>query len=289
MIKILQLLLLTIISSSAVAGKLPIWEIEGTSNRVLLMGSIHYLRQADYPLPDSMLHAYELADALVMEIDMDSLDPMAVEGLMAELGTNGKTLADTLSTQGYQEANERAAKLGISLAMFDQFEPWFTALTISQLRLMQIGFDPKWGIETQLSAKAVADAKEITGLETLEYQLGMLDGLDAATQEEFLLQALEDESTMEESINTIVTAWRAGDTQTMAKSMREGFATAPQLEEALLVTRNRNWVQPIMKLRNQNDNYLIIVGTMHLVGDNSVVAMLEQRGIQVRQLSDADL
>jgi uncharacterized protein YbaP (TraB family) len=34
---------------------------------------------------------------------------------------------------------------------------------------------------------------------------------------------------------------------------------------------------------------LIIVGAMHLVGDDSVLEMLADRGIQSRQLSNSDL
>jgi uncharacterized protein YbaP (TraB family) len=75
----------------------------------------------------------------------------------------------------------------------------------------------------------------------------------------------------------------------MEELMLEGFRTAPGLEDALLVQRNRNWVRPILDLQNQSDNYLIIVGAMHLIGNKSVIAMLENQGIRVRQLTDADL
>ena len=84
-------------------------------------------------------------------------------------------------------------------------------------------------------------------------------------------------------------AWRSGDNRSMEALMLEGFRSAPRLEDALLVQRNRNWVNPIMQLRNQPDNYLVIVGAMHLVGSKSVVAMLEDRGVEIRQLSEADL
>jgi uncharacterized protein YbaP (TraB family) len=55
------------------------------------------------------------------------------------------------------------------------------------------------------------------------------------------------------------------------------------------VQRNRNWISQIMRLLDQPDNYLVIVGAMHLVGPDSVVAMLEDRGVEIRQLSEADL
>ncbi len=285
------LLLLLLVSSAAFGGILPIWEIEGTSNRVLLMGSVHYLRAADYPLPEGMMAAYDLADTLVMEIDMDSLDPMTAQTTMMTMGTskNGRTLREALGDANYQKATRRADALGVPLMMFDQFEPWFAALAITQLRMMQLGFDPSWGIEMRLTEKAAIDNKDIRGLETIEEQLGFMDRLDDKTQQEFLLQSLEDATTVEEELESIVDAWRSGDTAGMEELMLEGFRTAPGLEDALLVQRNRNWVRPILNLQNQSDNYLVIVGAMHLIGNKSVIAMLENQGIRVRQLTDADL
>jgi len=284
-------LFLLVFSSSAFGGSLPIWEIQGTSNHVLLMGSVHFLRSSDYPLPDGMTAAYDLADALVMEIDMDSLDPQAAQTTMMSMGVSqsGRTLREALGEANYSEATKRAAALDIPLAMFDQFEPWFAALSITQLRMIQLGFDPAWGIEAQLTQQAASDNKNIRGLETLEEQLGFMDSLDEKTQQEFLLQSLEDAATVTDQVEAIVTAWRSGDTDTIEELMLEGFESAPALEDALLVKRNRNWLQPIQKLQNQSDNYLVIVGTMHLVGENSVLTMLEDKGISVQQLTDADL
>jgi len=283
------LFLLLVLCDAASAGKLPVWEIEGNSNRILLMGSVHYLRPTDYPLPQGMTAAYEQADQLFMEIDMDALDPMQAQVLLTTMGTGGGTLNEVLSPTNYQEASRRADELGVPLMLFEQFEPWFAALSITQLRMMQLGFDPSWGIETRMTARAAADGKRISGLETLEQQLGFMDSLDKNTQQQFLLQSLEDAATLEEQVDSIVTAWRAGDTATLEKLMLEGFRSAPGLEDALLVQRNRNWVRPIMQLQNQQDDYLVIVGAMHLIGGNSVVRMLERKGIKVRQLNEGDL
>jgi uncharacterized protein YbaP (TraB family) len=282
---------LILLCSQVLADTLPIWEIEGASNRVLLMGSVHYLRATDYPLPEGMLQAYELADSLVMEIDMDSLDPMSAQTALMSLGISpdGTTLKEALGADTYREAEQRATELGIPLALFDQFEPWFAALTITQLRMTQLGFDPAWGIETRFTQMAASDSKEIFGLETLEEQLGFMDNLDAQSQKEFLLESLEDAALVEEEIESIVAGWRTGDTDALTELMLEGFADTPKLEDALLLQRNRNWVEPIQKLLDQPDNFLIIVGAMHLVGEHSVIAMLENKGFKIRQLNDADL
>jgi len=74
----------------------------------------------------------------------------------------------------------------------------------------------------------------------------------------------------------------------MERELLKGLDEVPALYDAILVQRNRNWVEPIAALRNRPDDYLVVVGAMHLVGDDSVIAMLEQQGIRTRQLSDSD-
>ena len=285
-----QALAWLLLVGQCVAGELPIWELEGSDNRVLLMGSVHYLRPADYPLPEGITNAYEASDKIVMEVDLSAVDPMATQALLMSLGTSTSgSLREQLGASTYSDAKQRAEKLGIPFVMFEQMQPWFAALTITQLRLMQLGFDPAWGIETRMMVRADEDGKSIQGLETLEEQLGFMAGMDADSQREFLMQSLDEAEVIEGQVSDMVNAWRTGDAARLETLMLDGFEAAPGMEDALLIRRNRNWVSPIRDLMDQPDDYLVIVGAMHLVGDNSVIAMLDDAGISARQLSDGDL
>jgi len=277
-------------TAPAHAGNLPLWELEGTEGHVLLMGSVHFLRSTDYPLPPQLDAAYAAADTLIMEIDMDDLDPMTAQAVLASIGTNenGASLQDTLGESDYAEAAQLAEELGIPLGLFEAFKPWFAALSITQLRMIQLGFDPAWGIETRMTANAQAEGKTVLGLETLEEQLSFMDNLDAETQRLFLLQSLEDATEVQEEVQSIVAAWRSGDTDALEQLLIEGLQETPLLFDSLLTQRNQNWVPQIIELSEQPGNHLVIVGAMHLVGDNSVLNMLEDQGISSRQLSDYD-
>jgi hypothetical protein len=231
--------------------------------------------------------AYDEADALVMEIDMGDFGPEEAQSIIAGMGS-GRSLREVMGETAYAEASARANEAGIPLAMLDPFEPWLAAITVTQMRMIQLGFDPNWGIETRMTAKAQTDGKSIQGLESVEEQLGFMANMDDETQTAFLLQSLDEAAALEAMVDAIVSSWRVGDTDTMEQLMLEGFEEVPELEDALLIKRNRNWVTPIKELRNSQEDYLVIVGAMHLVGDNSVVAMLEDEGIEVRQLSDDD-
>jgi uncharacterized protein YbaP (TraB family) len=272
-------------ATGAYADALPLWEIQGASNRVFLLGSVHFLRPTDYPLPAGMEAAYAAADELVMEIDMDDLDPVAAQTIMSSMATDGPDLREGMSKAGYAEIAELAKAAGIDLEQLAPFEPWFAGLMIVQLRMLQMGFDPTWGIETQFSERARKDGKSIRGLETLGRQLAFMDELDMQTQRLFLLDALKDTAAADAEMQTIMTAWQTGDTNALAELQLELMQEAPELGDALFTRRNRNWVPQIIELTKQKQNYLVIVGAMHMAGDNSVLELLEAEGIKVRQLN----
>jgi uncharacterized protein YbaP (TraB family) len=50
-----------------------------------------------------------------------------------------------------------------------------------------------------------------------------------------------------------------------------------------LVARNRKWVPKIEALLDDDRNYLVIVGTGHLVGQGSVIDLLKKDGIGATQ------
>ncbi len=269
---------------------LPLWELESSGSRVLVMGSVHFLRPTDYPLRKGMEEAYQLADTITMEIDMSTMDPVATQGTIAAISIDpqGRSLRELVGDDNYQAANKLAQQLNIPLPMFEQFEPWFTALSITQLRMVQLGFDPAWGIETMLTRKALAENKTLAGLETIEQQLGFLDRLDPKEQNTFLMQSLEDAATVQNDIDAIVNAWTDGDTEALERFLLKELQDVPNLYDAILVQRNKNWVAPIRALLDKPGTHLVVVGAMHLIGDDSVLAMLDTAGVASRQLDDDD-
>ena len=262
-----------------------VWQVTGKHNTVFLLGSIHLLRASDYPLPKAMIYAYDEAEALVMEIDMDDLDPMLMAGQMSSIGliSDGRSLRDYMGSRRYDEANKAANKLGYDLDLFAGAKPWFAAMTMVQLHLMQSGFDPSHGIEFYFVGKAGQDGKPITGLETLTQQLEVFNGLSESEQSLFLIKSLQDMSEIDEQINKLITAWKNGDSKALEKEMLAGFVDQPALYRRLVTDRNRNWVQDIEKMLAGKDDFLVIVGAAHLVGRDGVVELLRSRGYRVEQ------
>lgn len=288
-----HVLLVAVLFATAYAGeeghRVTLWEARGEHNIVYLLGSIHMLRAGDHPLPSVVDRAYEDAEVLVMELDMDDLDPVAAQASFNETGVlrDGTTLADLMGDSAYAEAKRLAAAVDIPIDLLAQSEPWLAALTVEMLLLYRIGFDPQLGIEMTMTRRAAADGKAIEGLESVGEQLSFLDGLSPAAQRDMLLQSLEDGAAIPESVDDMIRAWRHGDTAALEEGLLAGIERHAELNEALVAGRNRRWAERIAELLDDDDDYLVVVGALHLVGENGVPRLLEAAGIPIRQLSES--
>jgi uncharacterized protein len=262
-----------------------LWSLQGKTNKVYLLGSFHMLK-ADEKLPAAIDAAYADAEALVMEIDMDDLDPAEMQTAVTDLALlpPGQSLQQQLGPQAYEQFATRTRALGVEPAMLERFKPWFAAITLVQLQLMKLGFEPDAGVEKRLTRRAGEDKKPITGLETARQQLEIMARLPERQQREFLLYSVEDAQRMGTEIDELLTAWRRGDTTAMAKLLSEGFEQYPDLYRPLTVERNRKWIPQIEQLLDAREDYLVVVGALHLVGTQSVIDLLERKGHKVKQL-----
>jgi uncharacterized protein YbaP (TraB family) len=275
-----------LLGSLSAFAEAPVWALRGAHNTVYLAGSVHLLRSKDATLPSAFERAYKDADALVMEIDLDDLDPMAAQGWMLEHGMIGseKTLGDVIGKPRFAKVEQEGNRLGLPIEALQQLEPWLVAMTLAQLQYMKLGFDPEHGVEKQLQRKAQADHKEITGLETLDEQLGLLANMSLDDQAKFLDLTLEEMHEMEGETDTLLSAWRAGNAQKLASMLSDEYKVAPVLYRTLVADRNKRWMPQIEKLLKGDKDYLIVVGALHLVGTGGLLELTKARGYEAKQL-----
>ena len=265
-----------------------LWRIAGETNSIYLLGSIHLLREQDHPLPGVIDTAYDDADVIVMEIDMDDVDPVYTQAAFNRAGVrqDGTTLRDLMGEEAFAAASEAAAAIDIPLDLLEKSEPWLAAITVELMLLYRIGFDPALGVEMTMTQRAAADGKPIEGLETIDEQLAFLDGLPLDAQREMLLQVLSEGAAMSESIDDLIEAWHHGDTATLEDALLDSTAGLDELNEVLVNSRNRRWAETISTWLEDEQDYLIVVGALHLVGEQGVPALLEKRGFGIHQLSE---
>jgi uncharacterized protein len=277
--------LLLCVTARADSALHSLWELHGKHNTVYLLGSIHVLRASDYPLPPAVLEAYANSKSVFMEVNLDEIGSEEVQSEMIASATlaEGRTLPDVLGKERYSRASALAREAGVDLSMFDQFAPWFAAEAISQLQLSQLGFKAESGVEMYFLEKARNDGKSVAGLETVHDQISLFQNMSLDTQAEYLLSSLEQAHDLPAEVDSMVRAWQRGDTQWFAEEMKSELGRDARLYDSVLSARNRKWLPKIEALLEGDKNTLVIVGTGHLVGRDSVIDLLKKDGIGAAQ------
>jgi uncharacterized protein YbaP (TraB family) len=284
----LPILAAVLLLSSGAGADPAAWQITaGEATTIWLLGSVHYLRDQDYPLPRNVDVLYDRADQLVMEIDLDDLDPNVAQSrfMQAALLTPPTGLRSVLSPDIYADAAALAGELGLDLVALDRFEPWLVALTLMDLGMSRLGYRADRGLEQTLVQRARRDGKPVVGLETLSDQIAIFDGLSEAEQQTLLAQTLDELRTTNDDMNELIDAWRSGTLDTLTAKLSASFRDFPQLYQTLVVERNRRWIDQLERLGKQRGNFLVVVGALHLTGDDNVIEMLGQRGIRAVPLA----
>lgn len=281
------LLALSLLGSVAAHAGSPVWAIHGDHNTVYLAGSIHLLKAEDSSLPSGFDRAYKGSKAIVMELAIDKIDPTATAQWMMENGMlkDGVTLRATIGDERYARVSKEAARLGIPMEAADMLQPWVLGLQLVEMQYMQLGFDPQKGVEQQLEHQAQADGKPISGLETMDEQLGVLQGMSKSDQARFLDMTVTEMHDVASETQSVVTAWRSGDAAKLAALLSDEYKSFPNLYRALVTERNKRWVQQIEKLLHGNQDVFVVVGALHLVGDGGLLELIRHDGFKPEQLN----
>jgi uncharacterized protein len=262
-----------------------LWSIQGNHNTVYLLGSMHLLRPADSALPAEVLQDYDSAGALVMELDLSQEDPPKLLGPAPELADlpAGVTLSKVLGRKLNAQLKTHAARLGLDLKGLQHFQPWLVVLILDQLELSKLGFDADSGVDMQLLHRAQADHKPVIGLETLDEQYGLFAHLSIKQQREYLRTALQDAEDYPNETDELFQAWQRGDMAALEKLLQQGADESPDIYRLLTVDRNRKWLPKITQLLNEDGDYLVVVGALHLVGRLGLIDLLRGQGYSLTQ------
>jgi len=121
--------------------------------------------------------------------------------------------------------------------------------------------------ETQQST---ADKKEIRAFETAEQQVQLIANLGVGEEEEFIRYLIEDLDSLNVTFEQMKNAWLHGDNSLLARAGRlEEFKTEdPLTYAALLKKRNAAWLPEIEQMFSTEAVELVLVGALHLAGDD---------------------
>jgi uncharacterized protein len=262
-----------------------LWKVQSSQNTIYLAGSIHVLQKHHYPLHHVFDDAFNASSRVMFEVDLDGLSsPLSQMNMLRKgLYLNGETLPNVLSPESYATAKEKLMKLGFQIEDFQRMKPWMAATAVMGLELQKLGFDSAYGVDRHFFEKAQATGKDIQGLETVEFQVNLFNQLPLLVQEQFLLQTLEDLQNLNKQVSDMVKAWQEGNVQDL-ETLLEGMQEYPELNQVLVINRNEDWLPYIEQALQEKEPVFIVVGALHLLGKEGLVAALKEKGYEVQQL-----
>lgn len=262
-----------------------LWAVTGKNSTVYLFGSVHVLPEGGFAVEGALAEAYKDSEKVCFEIDTRKLDPaeMTAITLARAVDPEGRDLFELLGDSA-DRVRASAARAGVDIEPYAPFEPWFAGLTVSVIALQQHGYDVEHGVEQVIEAVVTRDDKPSCGLEEVDEQLAMLDGLSPELQLELILQSIEEATEIEAVFAPMLAAWRAGDEPAFDRYLNEEFESYPELAELLIYRRNERWVSQVEAMLDGSDDVLLVVGALHLVGERGLPELLKARGHTVRRL-----
>lgn len=258
-----------------------------------LLGTVHVGRPGEAVLDPRVEALLERSDALVVELDLLALEPQRTAQLLAERGAlpPGVTLADRVSSSTLGELLAALDRRGLPRRAFLAAEPWMVALALQEQLFRESGFVPEQGVDRALLERARGRVPVIP-LETLEEQVGLLDGLPREVQELMLREVLLQAGETNRVLGELMAAWRAGDARALEAAVFRDLVRHPELApfyERTFFARNRRFAAALRELLRRSDGRLLVaVGAGHLVGGRGLVALLRGAGFELRQIGARD-
>jgi hypothetical protein len=256
-----------------------LWKVADEDTTIYLFGTVHALPKDVEWITSPIENALAESGSVVTEIKMGPEMAQQMQSLVMSKGVlpQGTTLRSLMDEEQLASYETAMGKLGLPAPAFDQFEPWYAGMMMSMLPLLQQGYSPDAGVEQVILARA--GGKEQQALETLEFQISIFDELPQASQIQFLVEASDGVDEIKPLLDKMVAEWLEGDADALAALMNEGL-TDPDLAEALLYMRNRNWAAWIDERLDTPGTTFVAVGAGHLAGQNSVQDYLAENDIE---------
>ena len=281
-IAVLALFLVAFFSVSLAQAEPAIWVVKGPHATVYLFGTVHAL-QKDHPWHSAKIDA-AIKDSGTLWLEIPDIDDAsAMQPLIMQLGLDpGHPLSSKLTPDQVAKLNKAATGLPGGEAMLESMKPWLAGMMISLAPVLQAGFDPSSGVESELKPEFTSANKPVKGFETAEQQLHYFADLPDKEQLDFLKSELDDSDKAADKFKELVAAWYAGDVAKLDVLNNSDFRSKyPDLFQTLIVKRNQNFAAQIQEMLKGDGVSFVAVGAAHLVGKEGVPAMLEKMGYKV--------
>ncbi|XOV88453.1 MAG: TraB/GumN family protein [Pseudomonadota bacterium] len=274
--------LLVLVGWPATAGEgISLWRVQSPTAEVYLLGSLHALRETDYPLPIAIEQALASATEVTFEVNLNDVSQGDLVDVMQRYAylTDGQTLDSLLTADTLRALRQYLADHAIPFERINDLRPWYLSVTLGLGEMLRLGFRPELGVDRFLMKRAAGLGKKVVGLESLEEQVQVIASDPPALADASLRATLEDLPRLPRQIIGLFSAWSTGDAEGLYRLSIATMASRPELApqmERVIFSRNRTMTAAIEGLLARQGTFMVVVGAMHLGGAQGVLRALER-------------
>ena len=279
------LLILLVCAPLALADS-PVWKVTRGDRHLFIGGTVHVLSQADYPLPEAFEAAYQAASVIVFEADIQEMQtPEFQQALLDRVSyPEGQDLTMFLTDDTREHVVAFLNSRQLPMENLVKFKAGMVSVTLTILELQRLGLAGA-GVDEFFSQRAANDQKEIGALETAQEQLMFIASMGEGKEDALIAYTLRQIEDLPELMQAMKAAWRAGDNAKMEevalKPMEKDF---PIMTDRFVEDRNDAWLPRIEAMFETEAVELVLVGALHLVGEEGLLEMLKDKGYQIENL-----
>lgn len=232
--------------------------------------------------------AFNNAEQIIGEVDM-TIDQMELAMKMQPymLAPSDSTLSKVIAPEDFARINEEFKKWapmpGMELSMLDMMKPMVitSMVSVQMVKEKLPGFNPTEQLDTYFQGQGKAKGKQVKGLETPEFQAGVLYGSESiADQAKALVELLDNPDENVSKSQELNDAYLAQDIDALFKLTEKENEDSSTFLEILINKRNKDWIEKLPAIMNEAPAF-IAVGALHLPGENGVVEGLRKAGYTV--------
>ena len=267
------------------AGDGSVWVVDAPNGgRLYLCGTIHILREKDYPLAPAYEAAYMYSNKLVLELPPGAASGPELTSRMSQLGmySADTSLEAHVTKETWENVKQWSGKRGLEASSMNRYRPWFVALLITSMEYAALGAKPDKGVDTHFEERAKKDGKPAEGLESVEFQIQLFASLSDKQQNELLEQTLGEISSVAEEFEKMILAWKNGELEDLRAMLFREAERYPDLMNLFLTARNLSWMDRLEQMLKNGEKAMILVGTGHFTSDTGLIELLRKRGYRVR-------
>ncbi|MDZ7896247.1 MAG: TraB/GumN family protein [Sphingobium sp.] len=256
-----------------------LWLARKGDQQAWLLGTVHLIPA------DARWDGGKVADAIngsrrliveAAEID----DPQAVTAVFARLAQTPGTpsLSPYLTKAQGQKLHDLLPALPPGV------EPWAAALMLNAELDKHLPVATGEGVDQSLIRRFRDKGLPVVGLESVEEQLSAFDGLPLRVQGKLLASTIDEAGQSPDAFIGMYRDWAKGDVARLGRSLNAELSGVAELRAPLLTRRNMAWDHRIDALIAPPGTELIAVGAAHLIGPDSLIALMEKRGWRVERV-----